>query len=310
MTKETIAVIGGTGAQGGGVVDALLASGQYAVRVPSRNPSGASAEALKKRGVEVVKGDLLDPSTLRAAFDGAHGAFLVTNFWDPTQMKNETAIGSAAVKEARAAGVQHFIWSTLPDAEKLTGGRLKLRHFTGKARVDAAVEAAGFPRYTFVQPPFYFQNFLTTLVPQPLPNGGRGWAVPMDPAARVIHGGDVKDVGRAVAAAFGAGDKLPNGSYLAVCGGVYSWNDFAGTLNAQGHDVQVQRVPAEVYDTFFPGAPELRETFQYFEQCFYFGPERESRIAAANALYPAGFIGFSEWARVNLAPAVVKTRGS
>jgi uncharacterized protein YbjT (DUF2867 family) len=306
MAKQIITVVGGTGAQGGGVVDALLASGQYAVRVPSRNPASASAEALKKRGVQVVKGDLLEPSNLRAAFQGAHGAFLVTNFWDPAQMQKETEIGIAGVKEARAAGVQHLIWSTLPDAEKLTGGRLKLRHFTGKARVDAAVEAAKFPRHTFVQAPFYFQNFLTMLAPQPLPSGGRGWAVPMDPAARVMHAGDVKAVGRAVAAAFAAGDKLPNGSYLAVCGGVYSWNDFVSTLSAQGHGVQVQQVPADVYDTFFPGAPEMRETFQYFEQCFYFGPEREPRIAAANALCPPGFIGFSEWAKVNLAPTWAK----
>lgn len=306
MAKQIISVVGGTGAQGGGVVDALLASGQYAVRVPSRNPTSASAEALKGRGVQVVKGDLLEPGSLQAAFEGAHGAFLVSNFWDPTQMQKETEIGNAAVTVARAAGVQHLIWSTLPDAEKLTSGRLKLPHFTGKARVDAAVQAAKFPRHTFVQAPFYFQNFVSMLAPQTLPNGKRGWAVPMDPAARVIHAGDVKDVGRAVAAAFAAGDKLANGSYLAVCGGVYSWNDFVSTLNAQGHDVQVQQVPADAYDTFFPGAHEMREMYQYFEQCSYFGPEREPRIAAAKAISPAGFIGFSEWARVNLTPTWTK----
>ena len=306
MTKQTITVVGGTGAQGGGVVDALLASGQYAVRVVSRNPASKSAEALEKRGVQVVKGDLLEPSSLRAAFEGAHGVFLVTNFWDPTQMAKETEIGNAAVKEARAAGVQHFIWSTLPDSEKLSGGRLKLRHFTGKARVDAAVEAAKFPRHTIVQAPFYFQNFLGLLAPQPLPNGGRGWAVPMDPAARVMHAGDVHDVGRAVAAAFAAGDQLRNGSYLAVCGGVYSWNDFVSTLNAQSHQVEVQQVPADAYDTFFPGAAEVREMFQYFEQCTYFGPESESRIAAAKALSPAGLIGFADWAKRNLVPTKAK----
>src|SRR2546426_6872480 len=127
MTTQIIAVVGGTGAQGGGVVDALLASGRYAVRVVSRNPASQSAEMLKRRGVQVVTGDLLEPSSLRTAFEGAHGAFLVTNFWDPTLMQKETEIGNAAVKEAHAAGVQHLIWSTLPDAEKLTGGRLKLR---------------------------------------------------------------------------------------------------------------------------------------------------------------------------------------
>jgi uncharacterized protein YbjT (DUF2867 family) len=302
MTKQIITVVGGTGAQGGGVVDALVASGQYAVRVVSRNPESKSAEALEKRGIQVVKGDLLEPSSLRAAFEGAHGAFLVTNFWDPAQMPRETEIASVAVKEARSVGVQHFIWSTLPDAERLSGGRLKLRHFTGKARVDAAVEMAGFPHYTFVQAPFYFQNFLGPMAPQPMPSGGRGWVVPMDPAARVIHAGDVHDVGRTVAAAFAAGDTLRSGSYLAVCGGVYSWNDFVSSLNALGDDVQVKQVPADVYDTFFPGASEVRETFQYFELCTYFGPESESRIAAARTIYPAGFIGFSDWAKVNLAP--------
>src|SRR5258706_10980626 len=119
MTKQIIAVVGGTGAQGGGVVDALLASGQYAVRVASRNPASELAETLRKRGVQVVKGDLLNPSSMHSAFEGAHGAFLVTNFWDPTQMQKETEIGKAAVNVARAAGVQHFIWSTLPNSEKL-----------------------------------------------------------------------------------------------------------------------------------------------------------------------------------------------
>ena len=99
-----------------------------------------------------------------------------------------------------------------------------------------------------------------------------------------------------------AGDKHPNGSYLAVCGGVYSWNDFVSTLNAQGHGVEVQQVSVDAYDTFFPGAPEVRETFQYFELCTYFGPEKESRIAAAKVLYPEGFIGFSDWAKRDLAP--------
>src|SRR3989442_462870 len=130
MTGQTITVIGGTGAQGGGVVEALLASGQYTVRVVSRDPASKSAKKLEKRGVQVVKGDLLEPSSLRAAFEGAYGVFLVTNFWDPTQMPRETEIGNAAVKEARAAGVHHLICSTLPNAEKLSGGGRHLSSFT------------------------------------------------------------------------------------------------------------------------------------------------------------------------------------
>ena len=302
MAKQVIAVVGGTGGQGGGVVEALLAAGKFTVRVPSRNPGSQAAKALADRGVELIKADLLDAASLRLAFQGAYGAFVVTNFWDPSQMTRETEVGATAVKAARSCGVKHLIWSTLPDCEKLTGGRLKVVHFTGKARVDAVVEAAGFPRHTFVHAPMYFQNFLTMNTPQPLPSGARGWAVPMDPAARVMHAGDASEVGRVVAAAFAAGDKLPNGSHLAVCGGVYSWNDFVATLNAQGHKLQVTRVPPEAYDSFYPGAHEIREMYQYYEQHTYFGPEHERRIAAARALVPGGFTGFADWAKVNMKP--------
>ena len=264
MTKQVVAVLGGTGQQGGGVVDALLGAGKFAVRVASRNPASDAARALAVRGVEVVRADLLDPSSLRSALAGAHGAFVVTNFWDPAQMSRETEIGRAAVQAARAAGVEHLIWSTLPDSEKLTGERLKVVHFTGKARVDAAVKAAGFARHTFVMAPMYYQNLLTMMAPQTLPNGGRGWAAPIDPGARVMHAGDATEVGRVVAAAFAAGAKLPDGSYLAPCGGIYSFNDFVDTLNKQGHKLQVVQVPPAVYDGFYPGASEVREMFQYF----------------------------------------------
>ena len=303
MMKRVVTVLGGTGSQGGGVVKALLATGNFSVRVASRNPASDAARALTARGVEVVKADLLEPSSLRPALEGSHGAFVVTNFWDPGQGPRETEIGTAAVKAARVAGVKHLIWSTLPDSEKLTGGRLKVVHFTGKARVDAVVEAAGFPHHTFMQAPLYFQNFLGMMAPQPLPNGGRGWAVPMDPTLRVIHAGDVTDVGRAVAAAFSAGDKLPDGSTLAVCGGVYSWNDLVAALNALGHDLQVLQVPPDVYDGFYPGAHEMREMFQYFAEHTYFGPEHAKHIAAANALVPGGFTDFTSWARVHMKPS-------
>jgi uncharacterized protein YbjT (DUF2867 family) len=292
--------VGGTGAQGGGVVEALLAGGEFAVRVASRDPQGAAAKALTARGGEVVKGDLLAAGGLDALFAGAHGAFVVTNFWDPAQGEREAEVGAAAVRAARAAGVQHLVWSTLPDVEKLTGGRLHVVHFTGKARVDDAVRAAGFARHTFVEAPFYFSNLNTMMAPQPLPTGQKGWAVPMDPAARVIHAGDVHEVGRAVAAAFAAGDRLPDGSTLAVCGGTYSWNDFAATLNAQGHALAVLQVPAEAYDTFFPGAREIREMFEYFAAHTYFGPTAERDIAAARALVPGGFTDFATWARRNM----------
>lgn len=298
MAKQVIAVVGGTGMQGGGVVDALLARGTFTVRVPTRNPESAASKALAARGVEVVKADMLDPASLEKALAGAHGAFLVTSFWDPTTGAREADVGAAAVKAIKAAGVKHLVWSTLADVEKYTNGRLRVVHFTGKAKVDDAVRAAGFERFAFVEAPMYFQNFLTMMGPQPLPNGGKGWAVPMDPAKRCIHAGDVTEVGRAVAAAFEASPAtLPNGAYVGVCGGMYSWNDFVEALNAQGHALQVLEVPPQVYDGFYPGAQEMREMFQWFADQTYFGPDHEKLVANAKALVPSGFTGFADWAQ-------------
>src|SRR5438128_3360914 len=104
MTEPVIGVVGGTGAQGGGVVDALLAAGNFKVRVASRNPSTDAAKALIARGAEVVKADLLEPSSLEAFYDGASGVFLVTNFGDPAQRGHEEEIGASAVNAARSAG--------------------------------------------------------------------------------------------------------------------------------------------------------------------------------------------------------------
>ncbi|MBL9021052.1 MAG: NmrA/HSCARG family protein [Myxococcales bacterium] len=304
MAKQIIAVVGGTGMQGGGVVDALLARGTFTVRVPTRNPDSDAGQALAARGVEVVKADMLDPTSLEKAVAGAHGAFLVTSFWDPTTGAREAEVGTAAVKAIKAAGVKHLVWSTLADVEKHTQGRLHVVHFTGKAKVDDAVRSAGFERFSFVEAPMYFQNFLTMMGPQPLPNGGKGWAVPMDPAKRCIHAGDVTEVGRAVAAALESSpETLPNGSYVGVCGGVYSWTDFVETLNAQGHSVQVIEVPPQVYDGFFPGAEEMREMFQWFAEQTYFGPDHAKLIENARTLVPEGFTGFAEWAKKNMKPS-------
>jgi uncharacterized protein YbjT (DUF2867 family) len=306
MSKPVIAVVGGTGAQGGGVVDALLQRGRFAVRVLTRSPESDKAKALVARGVEVVAADLNDPSTLVPAFRGSHGAFLVTNFWDPSTGPIETEVGAAMVAAAKEAGVSHAIWSTLPNPKHHSNGELSVHHFTGKALVDASVKAAGFPTHTFVEAPFYFQNLAGMLRAQPLGDGRTGWAVPMDPAAEVIHAGDVRDVGRVAARAFEVPEQV-NGQHLSVAPARVSWNQLAETLNAQGHALSVVQVPAEVYDGFFPGAPEMREMFQWFERFTYFGPDAERKLAQAHAVHPEPLTPFADWAAMHMpAAAAVK----
>ena len=143
-TKEKlIAVVGATGQQGGAVVLALQARGQFKVRALTRNP-----DKHHELADEVVKADLNLPETLKAAFEGAHGVFLVTNFWE--QGTDERKEATAAIRAAKDAGVEHFVWSTLPNVEAISGGKFDVPHFTGKAKIDRIVKEAGFVKHTFV----------------------------------------------------------------------------------------------------------------------------------------------------------------
>ena len=173
--RKLIAVIGATGQQGGGVVRALQASGQFKVRALTRNP-----DKHRQLADEVVEADLDRPETLKAAFEGAHGVFLVTNFGK--KGTDEFKQATAAVRAAKEAGVKHFIWSTLPDVEAISGGKFDVPHFTGKAKVDRVVTEAGFANHTFVIAPFYYQNLVGALAPQKQADGSMGWALPLDPS--------------------------------------------------------------------------------------------------------------------------------
>ena len=151
--KKLIAVIGATGQQGGGVVRALQAGGQFKVRALTRNP-----DKHRELADEVVEADLDRPETLEAAFKGAYGVFLVTNFWE--QGTDELKQATAAVRAAKDAGVKHFVWSTLPNVEAISGGKFDVPHFTGKAKIDRIVREAGFAHHTFVIAPFYYQGLV------------------------------------------------------------------------------------------------------------------------------------------------------
>src|SRR5258708_864332 len=291
--KKLIAVIGATGQQGGGVVRALQASGKFKVRAVSGNPG-------KHRDLadEVVEADLNRPETLKAAFAGAQGAFLVTT--SGLEGTDEFTQGTAAVRAARAAGVKHFVWSTLPDVEALSGGRFDVPHFTAKAKVDRVVTEAGFANHTFVIAPFFYQNLAGALAPQKQADGSMRWALPLDPSVRCIHMGDITELGNIVAGAFAHPDQAGNGEYLPLVGDFMSFNEIVETLNRQGHNFSFTQVPAEVFATLFPGAAEIAAMFRYFEAHTYLGSDSSDRIALANKIAGRQPTEFSKWARLNL----------
>jgi uncharacterized protein YbjT (DUF2867 family) len=290
--KELIAVIGATGQQGSGVVRALQASSQFKVRALTRSP-----DKHRELADEVVEADLNRPETLKAAFEGAHGVFLVTNWEGGT---DELKQATAAVRAAKDAGVKHFVWSTLPNVEAISGGKFDVPHFTDKAKIDRIVKEAGFPHHTFVIAPFYYQNLVGRLAPQKQADGSLGWAVPLDSDVRCLHVGDISELGNVVAGAFAHPDEAGNGEYLPLVGDLMSFNEIVETLNRQGHEFSFKQVPKESFAKLFPGAPEIAEMFSYFQAHTYLGSDSTDRIALANKIAGRQPTKFSTWARVNI----------
>src|SRR5206468_3271383 len=118
--KKVIAVVGATGAQGSGLVRAILndRNGPFKVRALTRDVNSDKAKALAALGAEVVTADVDDLESLKRAFAGAHGAYCVTFFWAHLSPEKELAEARAMAQAAKDAGVQHVIWSTLEDTRK------------------------------------------------------------------------------------------------------------------------------------------------------------------------------------------------
>ena len=293
-TQKLIAVVGATGQQGGAVVRSLQASGQFRVRALTRTPARHP-----KLGNEVMLADLDRPETLKAAFAGVHGVFLVTNAWEDGADESKQAL--IAVKAAKDAGVQHVIWSTLPNVETISGGAIDVPHFTDKAKVDRVVSDARFAYHTFVIAPFYYQNLVGVLAPQKQPDGSMGWALPIDPDRRVIHMGDITELGRIVVGAFAQPELAGQGEHLPLVGDFLSFNEIVATLNRQGHNVSFKHVPREVFSGSFPGAERIAATFAYFEAHTYLGVDSRAAIALANNVAGRQPTTFAVWARNNFA---------
>ena len=278
---------------------ALQEQGSFKVRALTRNPETA-------RGLadEVAAADLTRPETLSSALDGVYGVFANTNSFAGPDV-DEVAQGTAVVEAAKAAGVQHFIWSTLPNVAEISGNAFDVPHFTNKARVDDVVASAGFERATFVEPPFYYQNLTSQMyAAQPGPDGTPTWSQPMTPDPRVMHMSDITELGNLVAGAFEHADKAGQGQHLSLAGDLMGWNDIITTLKSQGHKLAYSQMPDDAWDRTFPGAIAIRQMFNYFEAHTYFGPDAEAKIALANEVTTKPFTDFATWAKTNM-PAPV-----
>ena len=192
-----------------------------------------------------------------------------------------------------------LIWSTLPNVETIGRGKIAVPHFTDKAKVERIVSEAGFAYHTFVIAPFYYQNLRGAMAPQKQADGTAGWALPLDPGQRVIHMGDITELGRIVVGAFAHPELAGHGEHLPLVGDFLSFNEIVATLNRQGYKVSFKQVPREVFAGWFPGAEGIAAMLAYFEAHTYLGADSHDAIALANKVAGRQPTKFAAWARAN-----------
>ena len=239
--KKTIAVIGATGAQGGGLVRAILADPErgFAVRAVTRKTDSDKSRALAAAGVEVVAGDADDPSSLERAFEGAHGAFLVTNFWEHFSPERELKQAAAMARATKAAGVAHAVWSTLEDTRlafplddprlKTLQGKYKVPHFDAKGEADAIFAAEAAPT-SYLMAAFYWENFIYFgQGPRKGADGNAVLALPL--GGGKLPGIAAEDIGRCAYGIFQRGPEVV-GQRFGIAGEVLSGLEYAAASRA------------------------------------------------------------------------------
>jgi len=280
--KKIIAVVGATGAQGSGLVRAILNDkhSEFAVRALTRNADSDKAKSLSRMGAEVVVADVDDEASLTKAFEGCYGAYCVTFYWEHFSPEKELAEAGAMARAAKAAGLQHVIWSTLEDTRKLVPlsddrmptlmEKYKVPHFDAKGEANHLFTALGVPT-TMLQTSFYWDNFIHFgMGPKKGPDGTLLFTLPMGDAK--LPGMAAEDIGKCAYAIFKKGKEYI-GKMVSITGEYLTGDEYAAAFSkALGQPVKYNRVTPEQYRGFgFPGADDLGNMFQFnrdFEKQF------------------------------------------
>lgn len=302
--KKVIAVLGATGAQGGGLVRAIMAdsSGEYSARALTRNVESDKAKALADLGAEVVAVDVDNYDSLLAAFEGAYGVFAVTFFWEHFSAEKEIQQAEMIARATKEKNVKHVIWSTLEDTRNWVplednrmptlGGKYKVPHFDGKGEADNIFTDLGLP-VTFLLTSGYWENLIYFGWGPTRGEDGKLY-INLPIGEKKLPGIAVEDIGKSALEIFKR-DKEFIGKKVGIAGGHLTGKQMAESLSkALGEEVRYNAVPFDVYRALdFPGAEDVGNMFQFkhdFEE--YFCGARD--LGFSKSLNPA-LKSFDEW---------------
>ena len=266
--ERLIVVTGATGKQGGAVARSLLDRG-FRIRALTRNPQKPEAQALADRGAEVVQGDMEeDRSAMERALEGAYGVFSVQNYWE-TGYDGEVQQGKTVADAAKAAGVEHFVYSSVGSAHRQTG----LSHFESKWEVENHVRELDL-RYTILRPVFLMQNWEMM---RGMVLGGT-LAQPLDPD-KPFQQVAVEDIGAFAAIAFENPDRWI-GREVDLAGDEPTMLEIAETFGRViGREVSYYQVPWDQFEEQM--GEEITVMYRWFNDMGY-----EADIAALLQEYP------------------------
>ncbi|MCW2653510.1 MAG: NmrA/HSCARG family protein [Mycobacterium sp.] len=284
MTDKTIiAVVGATGAQGGGLLRAILADpdGPFTARALTRNAGSDRARELASQGAEVVEADLDDETSLRKAFDGAYGAYVVTNFWAQrtpeqeqarTRAQMELDQAAAAARAAKDTELRHVVWSTLEDTRPHFArlgsnvpnalGNYKVPHFDAKAEANTFFTDLSVPT-TFLQTTAYYEAFQQGQGPHRNDNGELVLSLAMadNPMALIA----AEDIGKTALGVFRRGGQFI-GKTVSIAGTIATGEELAAKFTAAlGEKVVYRPLTADAMRASDqPGAVEVANNFQFY----------------------------------------------
>ncbi|MBD0277180.1 MAG: NmrA/HSCARG family protein [Flavisolibacter sp.] len=274
-SKKTIVVFGATGAQGGGLARAILndANSEFSVRAVTRDVNSEKAQELARQGAELIVADIDDPDSVQRALEGAYGAYFVTFYWAHFSPEKEKAEARTMAQAAKAAGLQHVIWSTLEDTREWVPlndnrmptlmGQYKVPHFDAKGESDKFFRELGVPT-TFLRASFYWDNLIFFgSGPKRGADGKLAITFPLDD--KKMAGIAAEDIGKCAYSIFKRGKELI-GKIIGVAGDYNTGREIAEALSkALGQEVVYNNVSPDTFRSFgFPGAEDVGNMFQFY----------------------------------------------
>ncbi|MBD0285253.1 MAG: NmrA/HSCARG family protein [Flavisolibacter sp.] len=274
-SKKTIVVFGATGAQGGGLARAILndANSEFSVRAVTRDVNSEKAQELARQGAELIVADIDDPDSVQRALEGAYGAYFVTFYWAHFSPEKEKAEARTMAQAAKAAGLQHVIWSTLEDTREWVPlndnrmptlmGQYKVPHFDAKGESDKFFRELGVPT-TFLRASFYWDNLIFFgSGPKRGADGKLAITFPLDD--KKMAGIAAEDIGKCAYSIFKRGKELI-GKTIGVAGDYNTGREIAEALSkALGQEVVYNNVSPDTFRSFgFPGAEDVGNMFQFY----------------------------------------------